>query len=66
MINIRIATEKDLPEILVLYAQPDMDNGKVLELEGAKAIFARMKVYPDYNVYIAENEGKRSALLPLP
>lgn len=51
---IRTATENDLSDILSLYSQPDMDNGKVLTLDNAKEIFAKIKTYPDYNIYVAE------------
>ena len=57
-IIIRIAEENDVPDILRLYAQPDMDNGKALELPDAKIIFNRMKSYPDYQVYVAEINGE--------
>lgn len=53
-IAIREITEIDLPYILGLYAQPEMDNGKVLSIEDAKTIFNRMQKYPDYKVYVAE------------
>ena len=55
---IRAADEKDLPEILALYAQPDMGNGHVLKIEEAKTIFNRMSQYPDYDVYVAEINNK--------
>ena len=55
--TIRIAEDKDLPDILRLYSQPDMDNGKVLTLPDATLIFNRMKTYPDYQVYVAEING---------
>lgn len=50
---IREATENDLEVILNLYAQPAMDNGKVLSIEDAKNIFNRMQQYPNYTVYVA-------------
>ena len=53
---IRIATEEDLPGILQLYLQPDMDV-QVLEIEEAKAIFEKMRLYPDYHIYVAEMNG---------
>ena len=56
--NIRPATGNDLPNILCLYLQPDMDNGKVLTLDDAKGIFAKINVYPDYTVYVAEMDGE--------
>ena len=55
---IRTAEEKDIAEILQLFAQPDMDNGKVLTLPEAAIIFNRMKSYPDYQVYVAEISGE--------
>ena len=42
MLEIRVATQADLPGILALYAQPDFDDGLVLEIDQAQAIFARM------------------------
>ena len=54
---IRTATENDLPDILYLYAQPGMDNGKTVTPDAAKGIFLKMKKYPDYNVYVAEIDG---------
>lgn len=55
---IRKATENDLPEILNLYSQPDMDYGKVLQIEDAEKIFNKMKTYPDYYIYVAETKNE--------
>jgi ribosomal protein S18 acetylase RimI-like enzyme len=55
---IRPANEADLPAVLALYAQPGMDDGKVLTPEQAKAIFARFARYPDYTLYVAEESGE--------
>ena len=55
---IRTATESDLPEILNLYSQLDMDDGKVLSLESAKEIFLKLNTYPDYDLYVAEKDGE--------
>lgn len=52
-ITLRVATKSDLPKILRLYAQPDLDDGRVLALGQAEAIFERMATYPDYRVYVA-------------
>jgi GNAT superfamily N-acetyltransferase len=49
----REAVAGDLPEILRLYAQPDLDDGRVLALEDAQRLFERMRAYPDYHVYVA-------------
>ena len=50
---IRIADEKDLPEIIRIYAQPGMDNNDVISLQQAKLIFKKMQSYPDYHLYVA-------------
>jgi len=55
-IAIRKATESDLHSILNLYAQPEMDNGKVLSIEQAKNLFTKIMFYPDYNLYVAIDE----------
>ena len=44
-ITIKTIDEKDLPEVLRIYAQTDMDNGQVLALADATAIYNRMKSY---------------------
>ena len=49
---IREAGIKDLPDILALYKQPDMDNGEVLPIEQAETIFKKMEAYPDYKIYL--------------
>jgi GNAT superfamily N-acetyltransferase len=56
-IVIRKAEKKDLRFVLLLYSQPDMDNGKVLDLKAAEKIFEKMGKYPDYSVYVAELNG---------
>jgi GNAT superfamily N-acetyltransferase len=55
---IRVAVDVDLPEILKLYSQPDMDDKQVLDMKEAKMIFDKIKLYPDYHVYVAEIDGK--------
>jgi ribosomal protein S18 acetylase RimI-like enzyme len=54
-IRMRPATEADLPAVLDLYAQPDLDNGRVLPLDEARRILARFSAYPDYTLYVAEH-----------
>ncbi|HOO12661.1 MAG TPA: GNAT family N-acetyltransferase [Bacillota bacterium] len=56
-IEIREATERDLPHILSLYFQPEMDD-EILPLEKAEEIFCKMKSYPDYRVYVAMHQGE--------
>jgi len=55
---IREADIKDLPDILKLYKQPDMDNGEVLSIEQAETIFKKMTTYPNYKVFIAISGGE--------
>ena len=44
----------DLPAVLALYAQPDLDNGHVLPVDEARRILKRFADYPDYTLYVAE------------
>ncbi|MGB0722814.1 MAG: GNAT family N-acetyltransferase [Gammaproteobacteria bacterium] len=53
----RAAQRADLPYILGLYAQPAMDDGRVLDEEHAGKIFERMQRYPDYVLYVGEMNG---------
>lgn len=52
-LTIREATEADLPAVLVLHAQPELDAGNVLPLDKAREIFGRFRRYPDYKLYVA-------------
>ena len=52
-IDIRKAVEADLPGILRLYAQPGVNDARVLPLDAATAIFRRFATYPNYHVYVA-------------
>ena len=57
-IKIRKAAESDLPAVLRLYAQPGMDNERVLTVDAAAKILGRMASYPEYAVYVATaNDG---------
>lgn len=55
---IREAEACDLPGVLALYAQPDLDDGVVLPLHDAERIFARFARYPDYTLYVAEQDRR--------
>lgn len=57
-VSCREDSKEDLPEVLRLYAQPDLDNGKVLSLTEAEFLFERIARYPDYKSYIAFCEGQ--------
>lgn len=56
-ITIRKAIEADLPAILTLYSQPDLDDGVTLPLSQAQAFFEDMHRYPNYSLYVAELGG---------
>ena len=53
-VTIRPAGRKDLPKILDLYSQPEMDGGRVLPIEAAEKVFEQMQKYPVYDVFVAE------------
>ena len=55
-LQIRAATEADLPSILALYAEIE-DDGRTLSIEETRSIFARMRSYPDYKVYVGTSDG---------
>jgi GNAT superfamily N-acetyltransferase len=50
---IRQACASDLPGVLALYAQPGMDDGPVLSLPEAQAIWAQFQHYPSYRLFVA-------------
>lgn len=50
-IDIRKATEEDLPSILSIYSQRSMDDENILPIETARTIFTRIEKYPNYNIY---------------
>jgi ribosomal protein S18 acetylase RimI-like enzyme len=56
-VMIRQAQEADLPAILTLYAQPEIDDGDVLPVAEAAKVFRRFADYPDYRLFVAEEEG---------
>lgn len=57
-IHVREAVIEDLANILNLYSQASMDNGKIISIDQAKLIFNKMKNYPDYKVYVAIVDGE--------
>jgi GNAT superfamily N-acetyltransferase len=56
-VNIRPAKTADLPAVLVLYGQSEIDDGKVLAVSEAIRLHARFALYPDYDLYVAERGG---------
>lgn len=57
-IDIRAAERDDLPAILSLFAQTDMDGEAVLALEDALPIFERIQQPPDHTMYVAVRDGE--------
>ena len=57
-VTIRVATQRDLPELLELYHQLDPEDSPVLPLAEAEKIFETINKYPDYQVYVARRHGK--------
>jgi ribosomal protein S18 acetylase RimI-like enzyme len=55
---VRPAERADLPAVLALYAQPELDDGRVLSRADAEAVFARFAAYPDYTLHVAEENGE--------
>ncbi|SCX27769.1 hypothetical protein SAMN05216379_1404 [Nitrosomonas eutropha] len=47
----RDASKSDLPNVLRLYSQPGMDDGKILSVFEAERIFERMSSYPNWSKY---------------
>lgn len=52
-LDIREATPADLPQVLALYAQPGMDDGRVLDPAQAREIHAQFARYPSYRLFVA-------------
>jgi GNAT superfamily N-acetyltransferase len=50
---VREAADTDLSAILALAAQPGMDDGVVLDVEAAAAIYRKMTHYPSYSLFVA-------------
>jgi GNAT superfamily N-acetyltransferase len=57
-ILIREATRSDLPAVLSLYAQPGLDDGKVLSVSDAERVFAEFSRYPNYRLFVACDGGE--------
>jgi GNAT superfamily N-acetyltransferase len=57
-LQIRLAQPADLPDVLRLYAQPDLDNGQTASLDEAQQFFEHIQHYPSYRLWVAECEGQ--------
>jgi GNAT superfamily N-acetyltransferase len=55
-IDIRRATLHDLPAIMSMIAQMDLDGGTQLSLSAAEEVFTRVSTYPNHEVYVATVE----------
>lgn len=55
-VHIRKANRTDIPGILSLYGQPKIDNGRILSIDLAEKIFAKISDYPDYSLFVAERD----------
>jgi GNAT superfamily N-acetyltransferase len=53
---VRPASAADVAGVLALYAQPDLDDGNVLPIDQAVALLERFGRYPDYTLYVAEQD----------
>ncbi len=57
-LEIRKATATDIPMILELYAQKEIDDGDILSLDEAIKIFNKFQIYPNYSLYLAEVDNR--------
>jgi GNAT superfamily N-acetyltransferase len=53
---IREATKSDLQAVLALYAQPELDDGKVLSVEQAERIYTEFSRYPNYRLFVVSED----------
>ncbi len=57
-LTIRAAGEADVPAVMMLIAQPEMDAGAVLAPDAALAQFRKLATYPNYRIFVAERDGE--------
>src|SRR4051812_23919379 len=57
IVEIRQASEADLPEVLHAYRESGIDAGEAFTLEEARAQFARLAAYPSYRIFLAHHDG---------
>ncbi|MBA3034770.1 MAG: GNAT family N-acetyltransferase [Gammaproteobacteria bacterium] len=62
-IAVRQATPDDLPAVLGLYAQPDMDSGQTLSIDKAQKLLAEFASYPNYRLFVACDEDEGGAVV---
>lgn len=56
-IDMRQALPADIPAVLALYAQPGLDDGKVLGVDAAQQVLAQFARYPNYRLFVAIEDG---------
>ena len=57
-LSIREADQFDLPEVLELLRELDLDGDKPMSQAEAMRLFDRIGDYPDYTIYLARKEGE--------
>jgi GNAT superfamily N-acetyltransferase len=61
--EIREATDLDIPDVLLLYAQPSFDDGKILSVLDARDIFKTFQNYPFYKLFVVMDTSKESKIV---
>lgn len=56
-IDMRQALAADISAVLALYAQPALDDGKVLGEAAAQQLFAQFSRYPNYRLFVATEDS---------
>lgn len=56
-ITVREAVASDIPAVLDLYAQPGLDDGRVLAPDEAQQLYAEFARYPNYRLFVACDGG---------
>lgn len=56
-IALREATAADISAVLQLYAQPGLDDGKVLPVAEAQQLWQQFASYPNYKLFVACETG---------
>ena len=57
-IEIRRASERDLPAVLALYHHPEIDGRDLLSIREARAVFRRFRAYPNYRLFVGCDGGR--------
>ncbi len=57
-VTITPALKRDLPSVLRLYGVADIDDGAILPLPMAEALYRKMRSYPEYRIYLARYRGR--------